>query len=229
MTSRIFRLSVLVVIMGALTGASLPRQKSKKEVSPEMMAIRKVYITGLNLGQVEWAYKNFGEQGQLCEKPVSTPEEADAILRIDPAFKNEEESSGKYETPIWVNCQSSRNSTSCLDSAGYESDTSCSTDRRGNVSCTSTYGPSMAAAVLDVLRSAARGSFVIVSLYTKDGKSQIWHSEDSTLIHTWAYDLSKHVGCAQQKCPATHFKPCDTRWYDPAQLGPDGKLLKRSE
>jgi hypothetical protein len=201
----------------------------KKQPNPEMSAIRKVFITGLNLGQVEWAYKNFSQNKACCLKPVATPEDADAIVRIDPAWNNANDAPAAYQEPIWVNCRTSGSNTTCLDSSGYEYDTYCSSDGRGNVVCTSTYGPSLSATVLDLLRTAARSTFVTVSVYTKDGKSRIWSAQDSTMLHTWAYDLSKHVGCVQQKCPVTHFKPCDTRWYFPSELGPDGKLLKTNQ
>lgn len=199
---------------------------ARREVSPEMMAVRKLYITGDNPRQVEWAYKHFPDNKGSCVKPVGTPEEADAILRIDPQFGPRSQAE-KYEAPISVSCSSSANRTVCSDSTGYEMVTSCSTDRSGSVSCSSSYGPSLGATVADAISDYARSTFVVVSLYSKDGSKKIWtDGGDSTYMHTWAYSLSKAVGCVQQKCPVTHFKPCDTRWYDPSQLGPDGKLKR---
>lgn len=200
---------------------------AKHQVSPEMMAIRKVYITGNNPGQVEWAYKHFPDNKGSCIKPVGTPEEADAILRIDPQY-GPKDTAARYDGPVSVQCSSSSNRTICTDSAGSEMVTSCSTDRNGNVNCSSSYGPNVGAALVDAIGDYTRSTFVVASLYTKDGTRKIWtDGGDWTYMHTWAYVLSKAVGCVQQKCPVTHLKPCDTRWYDPSQLGPDGKLLKQ--
>jgi len=195
---------------------------AKHEISQEMLAIRKVYITGANSGQVEWAYEHFPESKGSCVKPVATPDEADAILRIDPLGSNDD----RYDGPAWVRCSSSSHSTICTDSSGYESVTSCATNHAGNLNCRSSYGPSVGAAVADAVRDYARGTFVLTSLYTRDGKRRLWTDHGDTVwMHTWAYALSKAVGCVQQKCPVTHFKPCDTRWYDPSQLDKRGKLI----
>ncbi len=211
--------------LAALTVLAVP----KKQVSPAMLAIRKVYITGHNIGQVEWANKNFPQNKGSCVKPVGTPEQANAILQIEPSFLDTEPPAN-YQPPIWVTCTSSATSTHCVDSSGYAMDTSCSTDRAGNLTCTSSYGPDLATTIVDAFRQAARRSVIDVYLYSKDGKRLIWNQKrSSTVLHVWAGELNKAVGCVQQKCPVTHFKPCDTRWYDPSQLGPDGKLLKAAK
>jgi hypothetical protein len=204
-------------------GLALP-MLPKNQPDPDMLAIRKVYVTGHNVGQVEWADNKFPQNKGSCVKPVSTPEEADAILQIEPAFI-ENEAPVDYQSPTWVSCTSSTHSTHCLDSSGYAMDTSCFADRRGNLTCTSSYGPDLGAAIISALQESARRSVVNVYLYSKDGKHLLWSQiKGSTTFHTWADALNKAVGCVQQKCPVTHFKPCDTRWYDPTQLGPNGKL-----
>lgn len=220
-------LTLWFVLTAAL--AIVAAASEHKKVSPEMLAIRKIYVTGHNLGQVEWAYKNFPQGKGSCVKPVGTPGEADAILQIEPSFL-ENEQPPDYWSPVWVNCTTSSTGTHCLDSNGYSTDTSCFADRAGNISCTSSYGPDLAASIVDLLRQSARRSVVDVYLYSKDGKRLLWgQKKTSTTFHVWADQLNKAVGCVQQKCPVTHFKPCDTRWYDPSQLGRDGKLLKPSQ
>jgi hypothetical protein len=201
---------------------------AKNRVSPEMMAIRKVYITGHNTGQVEWADKNFAHNKGSCVKPVASPEEADAILLIEPSFQDGERPAN-YQVPIWVSCTSSKTGTHCVDSSGYSMDTYCSSDRAGNINCTSTYGPDVAATIIQTFQQAARRSVMDVYLYNKDGKQLIWkriRTGTAFGMHLWADELNKAIGCVQQKCPITHFKPCDTRWYDPSQIGPDGKLKR---
>ena len=155
-------MKTLLVALAAFGAALECVSIARPERQAPLTNVRRVYVTGVNLGQVEWAYKNFAEHRDCCVTPVSTPEEADAILTIDPRYSNDTKRDS--DRSFWVNCTSSRSGTTCIDSTGSESTTSCVTSRNGSISCSSSYGPSLSAAMLDALREAARGTFVVVSL-----------------------------------------------------------------
>jgi hypothetical protein len=117
-----------LVVSAAFATVLAYASSASPEKQSTLMSIRKVYVTGLNFGQVEWAYKNFADHKASCVTPVSTPEEADAILTIEPRYSSDVK---RDSGPYWVNCTSSRSSTTCIDSTGFESTTSCECGNNG--------------------------------------------------------------------------------------------------
>jgi hypothetical protein len=167
-----------IVLMGVALAASSAHGQVKCEASIEGFKIHNVYIVGSWYSGVAWAYKHIGEE--TCMNPVTDPSKADAILEI---IGHNQAAAESDPGPLTVTCQSSRSSSSCLDSDGNVLTVACS----GDV-CSSSYGPSLASAVLGSIAQALRNAWYQseVRLYTTDHKL-IWKS-DSAKGDSW-HDL----------------------------------------
>ena len=137
------------------------------DVKYEGGCLRKVFVTGRQVVAVAWANDNLATR--TCLIPVATPEEAEAILVLEPDGTRLSKSDSEAYS---VNCYSRGGTARCVDSDGMELSTSCSS-RPGNVVCSSYYGPSMASAVGEIGRAlvnyALRNS-ANSYLYNKAGK-----------------------------------------------------------
>jgi hypothetical protein len=162
----------LLVCFLLLSASLLSAQNGPKcEASLHGFEISTVYVVGHQYNAVAWAYKHIAEA--TCLTPVLDPAKADAILDLEPATAGRANESS--QEPLTVTCSSSSGSSICVDSDGNEMDTTC--DRVGN--CTSSYGPSLASGIGDLLRAWVESSWYAANafLYTADHKL-LWRSTD---------------------------------------------------
>ena len=153
-----------MLIAFALLLATAAHAQVKCEASINGFKIHTVYVVGRQYSAVAWAYKHIAEA--TCLTPVLDPAKADAILDLEPAISGhpDKDSPASFS----VTCSSSPGSSACIDSDGNEMNTFC--DRAGN--CTSSYGPSLASAIGDLLRAWVQSSWYAANafLFTTDNK-----------------------------------------------------------
>lgn len=170
----------------------------------------RVFVTGTQKREIAWALKGNGLKNNLyrntCQEPVSDPSNADAILDIEYDEKIIEEHAAavtlKRRTDAqnyYVTCRSDAAGYVCVDSEGYELDTSCK-----GANCTSSYGPSTYAVVdslMQGLRNHIEKTMAWGYLFSVKDHKLLWKYESDT--GAWSIDLGKYSAC--KHIWGTHF------------------------
>lgn len=147
--------------------------------------MRRVYVTGTQTYSVAWAYEKLSTK--TCMIPIATPEEAEAILVLEP---DGTQPLSRIRTNSYsVTCRSTNGSVICTDSDGMESSTVCN-----HGTCSSYYGPSAYSIVGDVGRAIVNHflkNCAHAYLYDKTGK-MIW---SYTGAYPWEMKLAEAMNC----------------------------------
>ena len=189
-------LALIFVLASPLIGAA----KDKDVKLDARTCVRKVFVTGRQTIAVSWANDNLATK--TCMQPVSTPDEAEAILDLEP--DREPLTKVQYQpddSGYSVQCSGSVGATRCVDTNGQELSTSC-TGSNGQVVCSSYYGPSLVSAIGEVGRAIVNYSLrnsASAHMFDKNGKL-IWSYTGS---FPWQCRLAEQMKCKTVPC----YKP----------------------
>lgn len=175
-----------------------------------IVAVRRVYVTGRKRHQLAWARKHLGHF--TCLRPVSSIDQADGILDLEPVAAPPQEEYAGAPTGA-VTCRSRSGGTTstvaCSDVNGATEKIRCHTTGDGETTCTSTYfDPTgvenvLAAGTETMERSAETHAYLL----SKDGKEVLWDFDESlpenrSLLHPsrdmWFKRLKNAAGCKRR-------------------------------
>lgn len=197
------KLTYSMILILALTFEGLAAKKPEPPVSPELAAVRKVYLTGTKTHAIKWAKKRLSQF--TCVEPVDTLNAADAILDLEPVNAPAPIESTTDSTGI-ITCRArdgaNTSEISCSDASGVTERIRCQTKPNGDVVCRSSYfNPTVGQdALLNLANALGASAETHAYLLNKDSKKVLWDYDESQTgfsLTTWSKQLKKAVGCGK--------------------------------